>query len=693
MKTYAAHEVKNICLLGHSCSGKTAVVESMLYFTKATDRMGKTIDGTSVLDYDAEEVKRGLSVFTSLAPIEWKDHKINFIDTPGYFDYAQEMEAGLAVADNALIVVDGKDGVQTGTLRAFKQVSKRKLPTIFFINKLDEENTSFDKVYNQLRDTFGKSVIPFEIPIYENGQIVGSVNILRNKAWYLNDRENAKDVPEDLKPIVEDYLAQISESIAMTCDELMEKFFSGESFDEAELIQGVRLGVRSGEIRPVYAGSATKMLGIERLMDLIGEYFPSYGELGTVDALNQNNEVIKLHTDESEVFSALVYKTIIDPFVGRISFIKVMSGFLTSDTQVYNVQKDKAEKVSQIFVIKGKHQIAVGKLFTGDLGAIVKLQYTQTNDTLATKAKLVTYPPIKFPEGLLAMSIWPKSKLDEDKMSTSLQRIEEEDPSFKMVKNAETNELIVYGLGDQHLDVVVNKLKSKYKVEVDLKEPRIPYRETIRATVTVEGKHKKQSGGAGQFGDVFITFEPCDALDMVFEEKVVGGAVPRQYFPAVEAGLREAMLKGVLAGYRVVGVKATLVDGKYHDVDSKEIAFKMAARLAYKAGMPLAKPVLLEPIVKVDVIAPEEYTGTIIGDFNKRRGLILGMDLNEEGEQVVSAEVPMSEVMRYSTELRSFTQGIGTYTQKFDRYEVAPQPIADKVIAHAAHSLEDDDDE
>ena len=324
MKDYAAHEVKNICLLGHSGSGKTTVVESMLYFTKATDRMGKTLEGSSVLDYDAEEVKRGLSIFTSLAPIEWKDHKINFIDTPGYFDYAQEMEAGLAVADNALIVVDGKDGIQTGTIRAFKQVSKRKLPTIFFINKLDEENTSFEKVYTQLRDKFGKSIIPFEIPIVENGSIVGSVNILRNKAWYLNDRENAKDVPANLKPIVEEYLNQISESIAMTCDELMEKFFSGETFTEAELMQGVRLGVRSGEIRPVYAGSAIKMLGIERLMDLIGEYFPSYGELGTVEAKNTNGEVITLQTNESEAFSALVYKTIIDPFVGRISFIKVM---------------------------------------------------------------------------------------------------------------------------------------------------------------------------------------------------------------------------------------------------------------------------------------------------------------------------------------------------------------------------------
>ena len=693
MKDYAAHEVKNICLLGHSGSGKTAVVEAMLHLTKVTDRMGKTIDGTSVLDYDAEEIKRGQSVFTSLAPIEWKDHKINFVDTPGYFDYAQEMEAGLAVSDNALIVVDGKDGVQTGTLRAFKQVTKRKLPTIFFINKLDEENSSFEKVYNQLRDTFGKTVIPFELPIYENGQIVGSVNVLRNKAWYLNDRENAKEVPAELSAQVEEYRDQISEAVAMTCDDLMEKFFSGETFDEAELVQGLRLGVRSGEIRPVYAGSAVKMLGIERLLDLIGEYVPSYGEIGTVEALDANDQVVKMHTDESEAFSALVYKTLIDPFVGRISFVKVMSGVLTSDTQVVNVQKDKAEKVAQIFIIKGKHQLAVGKLFTGDLGAIVKLQYTQTNDTLATKAKLVRYPSIVFPEGLLAMSIWPKSKNDEDKMSTSLQRIEEEDPSFKMVKNGETNELVVYGLGDQHLDVVVNKLHNKYKVDVDLKEPRIPYRETIRSTVTVEGKHKKQSGGAGQFGHVFVTFEPCDSEDMVFEEKVFGGAVPKQYFPAVEQGLREAMVKGVLAGYRVVGVKATLIDGKYHEVDSKEIAFKMAARLAYKAGMPLAKPALLEPIVKISVTIPEEYTGTVIGDFNKRRGLILGMELNDEGEQVVSAEVPMSEVMRYSTELRSFTQGIGTYTQVFDRYEPAPQPIADKVVANAKHHMDNEEDE
>jgi elongation factor G len=693
MKDYASNEVKNIVLLGHSGSGKTAVVESMLHFTKVTDRMGKTVDGTSVLDYDAEEIKRGVSVFTALAPIEWQNTKINFIDTPGYFDYAQEMEAGLAVADNALIVVDGKDGVQTGTVRAVKQVQRRALPTIFFINKLDDENANFDKVYAQLREQFGKTVIPFEMPIFEGSNIVGSINILKNKAWYLKDRTTAQAVPEALQGQVNEYLEQIREAVAMGSDELMEKFFSGEAFSDAELIQGVRLGVRSGEIRPVYAGSANQMVGIERLMDLISEYFPSYGELGVREAQDEKGQNVKLKTDESEAFSALIYKTIVDPFVGRISFIKVMSGVLSSDTQVYNVQADKLEKVAQVFIIKGKHQIAVGKLFTGDLGAIVKLQYSATNDTLATKAKAVIHPSIVFPEGLLAMSIWPKSKNDEDKMSTALQRIEEEDPSFKLVKNTETNELVVYGLGDQHLDVVVNKLRNKYKVEVELKEPRIPYRETIRSIVSVEGKHKKQSGGAGQFGDVWIRFEPAETEDMIFEEDVFGGAVPKQYFPAVEAGLREAMLKGVLAGYKVVGVKATLYDGKYHEVDSKEIAFKMAAKLAYRAGMPQAKPVLLEPIVKVKVTIPEEFTGTVIGDFNKRRGMILGMQLNDEGEQEVLAEVPMNEMMRYPTELRSFTQGIGVYTQQFDRYEAAPQPIADKVIALAKSQGLDEEDE
>lgn len=691
MRDYLANEVRNIVLLGHSGSGKTSVVEAALYFTKMTDRMGSTLDGTSTLDYDAEEIKRGVSVYTSLAPIEWKDCKINFIDTPGYLDYEGEMLSGLSVGDNALIVVGAKDGVQSGTERAWKLVNKTKLPTIFFINKIDEENSSFENTYNQLRDSFGKTVIPFEVPISENGKVVGSVNILRNKAWYHNDRTTPKEVPADMQDIVDEYYNQIAEAIAMTDDSLMEKFFSGEKFDENEVAKGLRIGVRNGDIRPVYCGSAINQTGIERLMDLISEYFPSYAEIGHVHAFNEKGEVIELETNEQEAMSASVFKTIVDPFVGKISYIKVMTGVLNSDSQVMNAQKDKAEKLNQIFVIKGKHQVAIGKLFTGDIGAVVKLQFTDTNDTLCTKNKIVTYAPIEFPKPMLGVAIWPKTKADEDKMSFGLQRLCEEDKSIRIDKNTETKETVVYGMGDQHLNVTLSKLKTKYKVDVETSTPKVQYRETIKAIADAEGKHKKQSGGAGQYGHVKIKFEPCDSEEMVFEENVFGGAVPRQYFPAVEAGLRECMEKGVLAGYKVVGVKAVLYDGSYHEVDSKEIAFKAAARLAYKAGMPKAKPIILEPIGKVNVVAPEEYTGTIIGDFNKRRGIIIDTEMIDEKDQQTTAEVPMAEMQQYATELRSMTQGRGSFVIDFDRYEPAPQPVADKVIKEAVVASEEDE--
>ncbi|SJZ95412.1 elongation factor G [Anaerorhabdus furcosa] len=691
MRDYLANEVRNIVLLGHSGAGKTSVVEAALYYTKNTDRMGSTIDGTSTLDYDAEEVKRGLSVYTSLAPIEWKNCKINFIDTPGYLDYEGEMLSGLTVGDNALIVVGAKDGVQSGTERAWKQITKRKLPTIFFINKIDEENASFDNTYNQLRDTFGKTVIPFEVPITENGKVVGSINILRNKAWYHDDKVEPKEVPDDMKDIVEEYYNQIAEAIAMTDDALMEKFFSGERFDEDEVAKGLRIGVRNGDIRPVYCGSAVNQTGIERLMDLITEYFPSYAEIGHIHAYNEKGEVIDLETNEQEAMSAMVFKTIVDPFVGKISFIKVLTGVMSSDSQVLNAQKGETEKIAQIFVIKGKYQVAIGKLFTGDIGAVVKLQYTDTNDTLCTKNKVVTYSAIEFPQPMLGVAIWPKTKADEDKLSFGLQKMTEEDPSVRIVKNAETKETILYGMGDQHINVILSKLKSKYKVDVETTKPKVQYRETIRSKAEAEGKHKKQSGGAGQYGHVKIRFEPCESEEMVFEEDVFGGAVPRQYFPAVEAGLRECMEKGVLAGYKVVGVKAVLYDGSYHEVDSKEIAFKSAARLAYKDGMPKAKPIILEPIGKVDVIAPEEYTGTIIGDFNKRRGIIVDTAMVDEKDQKITAEVPMAEMQVYATELRSMTQGRGTYIIEFDRYEPAPQPVADKVIKETVLAKEEEE--
>ena len=689
MRDYLANEVRNVCLLGHRGAGKSSVVEAMLYFTKATERLGKTVDGTSAMDYDAEEVKRGMSVYTSIAPVEWKDCKINFVDTPGYLDFAGEAESGIAVSDNALIVVGARDGVESGTRKAWNVVSERKLPTIFFVNKIDEENADFDTAYNQIRDAFGKSVIPFEVPIVEGGKVVGSVNILKNKAWYYNDSKTPKDVPADMQDVVAAYMEQITEAVAMCDDELMEKFFEGEPFSDAEIAKGVRFGIRNGEIRPVYCGSATNMTGIERLMDLIVEYMPSYAEKGTVEAVDANDEPVLLETSENEAATAFVFKTIVDPFAGRISFIKVMTGVISMDSQLVNVQKDKVEKMNQAYIIKGKHQVAVGKLFTGDIGAVIKLQYTETNDTLAQKGTNVRYPAISFPRGMLGMAVWPKTRNDEDKLSSGLQRIQEEDKSCFIENNRETKETVIYGLGDQHIDVIRNKLKTKYKVEVELTKPKVQYRETIRSKVQAEGKHKKQSGGAGQYGHVKIEFEPCESEEMVFEERVFGGAVPRQYFPAVEAGLRECMDKGVLAGYKVVGVKATLYDGSYHEVDSKEIAFKMAAHLAYKAGMPKAKPVLLEPIVSVEVTVPDEYTGTIIGDLTKRRGTIMGQDMVGDN-QVIQAEVPMAEMMVYATELRSMTQGIGTYTQKFERYDVAPTNVADKVIAQAAKEKDEE---
>ena len=681
MKDYLANEVRNVVVLGHSGAGKSSVIEACLYFTKAIERYGKNNDGTTALNYDPEEGKRGTSVYCHIAPVEWKDKKINFIDTPGYMDYAGEEATGLMMGDNALIVVNAKEGIEAGTERAWREaVSKQKIPTIFFINKMDVENANFDTVYTSIRDKFGKSVIPFEVPIIENGVVVGSVNILRRKAWYYNDRNTAKEVPSALIGEVERYYNEIAEAIAMTDDELMEKFFSGETFDEHELAKGLRIGVRNGDIRPVYCGSAENQTGIERLLDLITEYFPSYAEKGRIQAETLKGDTIDMETNENEALSAFVFKTIVDPFVGKVSYLKVMSGVLNSDSQVYNSKKDVTEKINQIYVINGKYQIGVGKLFTGDIGAVVKLQATETNDTLCTRSRVIKYPDIEYPHPMLGYAIHPKTKADEDKLSSGIHNLMLEDHTIKLVNNEETHEQVLYGVGDQHIDLILSKLKSKYKVEVTTEKPTVQYRETISAKAEAQGKYKKQNGGAGQYGDVWVRFEPTDSDDMVFAEEVFGGAVPKQYFPPVEQGLRDCMNKGVLAGYKVVGVKATLYDGSYHPVDSKEVAFKEAARLAYNAAMPNAKPVLLEPIGKVVVTAPEDYTGTLMGDFTKRRGIILDMGTDEDGLQVIRAEVPMAEMLTYATELRSMTQGRGSYELAFDRYEAAPHDVAQKVI-------------
>jgi len=685
MRDYLSSEVRNVSVIGHSGAGKTSVLEAMLYYTKATDRFGKTSDGSSMIDFDAEEIKRGISVYSSIVPIEWEDCKINFIDTPGYLDFVGEKQAGFAVGDSCLIVANAKDVLESGTKLAFKQAREAKKPTIFFINKLDEENTSFNDAYTLLHEEFGKSIIPFEVPIVENGEVVGSVNIIKNKAWYYKGEHAGSDtpqpVPEDMKDEISMYKDQIAEAVAMGDDDLMEKFFSGEEFSDAELTKGVRIGVRNGEICPVFSGSAIQSIGIQRLMDLIISYFPTYSEKGMYTATTPNGVKVELLTSETETLTAQVFKTIVDPFVGRISYLKVLSGVLNSDSTLVNANNGKPEKISSIYIIKGKHQTAAGKLFTGDIGALVKLQNTKTNDTLCEKGKLLMADPIEFDEPMFGQAIFPKTKNDEDKLSNGLARLVEEDPTFKVINNTETKETVVYGIGDQHLDVILNKLKNKYKAEVTLADPKVMYRETITKSATGEGRHKKQSGGHGQFGHVFVDFAPNpDVEEMEFDEKVFGGAVPKQYFPAVENGLRECCEEGSLAGYKMVNIKTTLTDGKYHDVDSSEMAFKLAARLAFKDAMTKCHPILLEPIMNVVVTVPDEYTGTVIGDLNKRRGAIMGMT-PEDGDQIIEAQVPMAEMARYSIELRSMTQGLGKYTMEMDRYDPVPEPQASRIVS------------
>lgn len=684
MRDYLSSEVRNVSVIGHSGAGKTSVLEAMLYYTKATDRFGKTSDGSSMIDFDAEEIKRGISVYSSIVPIEWEDCKINFIDTPGYLDFVGEKQAGFAVGDSCLIVANAKDVLESGTKLAFKQAREAKKPTIFFINKLDEENTSFNDAYTLLHEEFGKSIIPFEVPIVENGEVVGSVNIIKNKAWYYKGEHAGSDtpqpVPEDMKDEISMYKDQIAEAVAMGDDDLMEKFFSGEEFTDAELTKGVRIGVRNGEICPVFSGSAIQSIGIQRLMDLIISYFPTYSEKGMYTATTPNGVKVELLTSETETLTAQVFKTIVDPFVGRISYLKVLSGVLNSDSTLVNANNGKPEKISSIYIIKGKHQTAAGKLFTGDIGALIKLQNTKTNDTLCEKGKLLMADPIEFDEPMFGQAIFPKTKNDEDKLSNGLARLVEEDPTFKVINNTETKETVVYGIGDQHLDVILNKLKNKYKAEVTLADPKVMYRETITKSATGEGRHKKQSGGHGQFGHVFVDFAPNpDVEEMEFDEKVFGGAVPKQYFPAVENGLRECCEEGSLAGYKMVNIKTTLTDGKYHDVDSSEMAFKLAARLAFKDAMTKCHPILLEPIMNVVVTVPDEYTGTVIGDLNKRRGAIMGMT-PEDGDQIIEAQVPMAEMARYSIELRSMTQGLGKYTMEMDRYDPVPEPQASRIV-------------
>ncbi len=694
MKDYTVDKLRNICLMSHGGAGKTTLAEAMLFNTGVLDRFGKVLDGTTTTDYDPEEVKRKISISTAMAPCEWKDCKINVIDTPGYFDFVGEVKQGIRVADGAVILVPAKGGPAVGTEKSWAYAKEQGIPKLFFVSKMDEENANFFEVLNQLTDTFGKGVIAFQLPILEGDKFTGFVDVLNMTAKKF-DKDKLTDtaIPAGLNDKISEIKDALNEAIAETDEELMEKFFGGEEFTPEEIRKGFRLGIADGSIVPVFCGSALNNQGIQPLMDAIIEYMPSPSDKPTFKAKKPNDDVVELKVSPAESLSALVFKTIADPFVGKISIFRVYSGTFKSDSVVYNSTTEKTEKTAQVFMLRGKKQVPVDKLIAGDIGAVAKLQFTNTNDTLCEQAKPVILDKIEFPEPALSLAVEPKAKGDEEKIGSGLNRLQDEDPTFKVNLNTETHQTIISGVGEQHLDVIVSKLKAKFGVSVNLVDPKVPYRETVKKKVKIEGKHKKQSGGHGQFGHVWIEFEHGEAEDLTFEEKIFGGSVPKQYHPAVEKGLREAIPHGVLAGYPVVNLKATLVDGSYHDVDSSEMAFKIAARLAYKKGLPMASPALLEPISHVEVYIPDNYMGDIIGDLNKRRGRILGMNPQEGGLQQVVADVPSAEMFKYANDLRSMTQGRGWFKQAFDRYEEAPSNVSQKVIEEAKKTMTEEDDE
>ncbi len=666
MKQYKAKDIRNIALAGHGGDGKTSLAEALLYMAGATDRLGSVTEGNTVCDFDPEEIKRKISVSSAVAPFEYDGVKVNIIDTPGLFDFAGGFHEGVRAADAVIITLSAKSGVLVGTEKAWKLATAQKKAKAFYISKMDLENADFSKTLEALKEKFGNSVCPVVVPI---GDVY--VDLITKKAFTFDSKGKSTrvDLPDD--PIIEELEDAISEAIAEADEELMEKFFSGEPFTEEERFRGFEEGVAAGSIAPVYCGDSVTLRGIEMLLHEFKKIFPSAEEVASENATDADGKEVKLTCTDDEPLAAYVFKTVADPFVGKLSFVKIVSGVLTATSAVVNARTGNPERLGKLVIMHGKTQEPVETVGAGDICAITKLAEAETGDTLCDAKRVVSCAKTEFPYACLRMAMYPKGKTDDSKIAGAIARIMEEDATVAYENNAETKQQILAGLGEQHLDVVCSKLKSKFGVELGLEKPRVPYRETIRKKVKVQGKHKKQSGGHGQYGDVWIEFEPTESEEMVFEEAVFGGSVPRNFFPAVEKGLREACKVGMLAGYPMVGVLGRLVDGSYHPVDSNDMSFQMAARLAYKTGIPQAGPAILEPIGSLKVIVPDSNTGDIIGDVNKRRGRVLGMNPvdGEDGYSEVEAEVPMSEMHDFTTSLRSSTQGRGSFTFEFDHYE------------------------
>jgi len=695
MKDYQSQYIRNIALVGHGGEGKTTLAEALLWTTGAIDRMGRVEDGNTVSDYDAEEIKRQFSISTSVAPVEWKDHKINFIDIPGYFDFIGEMMGPLRIVDAALVVIDAVTGLSVGAEKAMAYTSKHSIPRAIFVNGMDRENANFDKVIEQLQEKYQTAVCPVMLPIYEKGKFIGYSSLVTGKSYrYLDKFSKEVETSAEMQDKIENIWEQVTEAAASADDELMEKYFeTGELTDDEKLL-GLRKGIAAASITPVFCGAALPALGIDNLLNFIVSLMPAptekaFNKRGTNP---KTNEPADRPCDINAPFSAQVFKTLADPFVGKISLIKVVSGALTPNTQFVNANNEKVGKAGSVSIMCGKKLTPTFKLIAGDIGVLTKLNDTKTGDTLCDPVNMIVYPWVTYPTPCYSMAVTAKKKGEEDKIMQGLLRLAEEDPSFIIEKPADTSETILSGQGEMQLDVTVKKLASKFGVECVLVDPKIPYRETIRKSIDAEGRHKKQTGGHGQFGHCKVLFEPIyeEGVDFEFVDAVVGGVVPRAFIPAVEKGLRENIVKGVLAGYPMVKIRATLHDGSYHPVDSSEMAFKTAARLALKKCVD-ADPVLLEPIYSLTVVVPDEYMGDIIGDMNRRRGRILGMNPAEEGEgQEVVVEVPLSEIFKYATDLRAMTQGRGAFTKEFVRYEEVPAHVAQKIIAAA--DLQDDDE-
>ena len=676
---YTTEGIRNIAILGHGGCGKTSLVESILFSTGGIDRQGKVSDGNTVGDSDSEEIKRQITIYLATTFADYKNSRINILDTPGYFDFAGEVAEALRVADAGILVCTAKDGISVGFEKGWSALNNSNLPKAIYVSKIDEENGDYEAVLSSLREKYGTAICPVIAPIKDaSGKVTGVVDIVTRKA-FTNEGGKQKEIPipDNMASELEDLYTAVNESVAETTEELMEKFFDGEEFTEAEKIEGLKAGIKDKTLVPVFCGSAVTGLGTMPMIHAIVNLFPS-----PLDKADEKEDGGELVVDPNGTTCAIVYKTLSDQY-GKFSLFKVLSGKLTSDMQLINTRTGTVEKMGHIFKMQGKKNVEVKEVICGDLGAVSKLSDTKTCDTLSDQKNQVTAKRIDFAPPCYSMAIAPKVKGQEEKIATGLNRLSEEDVTFTFVNNSETKQLVLSGSGDIQLDVLCSKLKDKFGVEVVLSPARVPYREKIRKKVSVRGRHKKQSGGAGQFGDVVIEFEPGETEDLTFEDKIFGGSVPKNFFPAVEKGLRESISRGVLAGYPLVFLKAILVDGSYHPVDSNELAFKLAAQLAFKEGMPQANPAILEPIGYLTVTIPDTYMGDIMSDLSKRRGSPMGMNLNSEGMQVVEAEVPMGEMSSYAIDLRSMTQGRGSFTIRFERYEEAPAPVQQKIIEEA----------